>query len=114
MTKNALMIENIHPDASVRLTKEGYQVQTLPRALGEDELIDALRGVSLLGIRSGTHVTKRVLDAAPDLIAIGAFCIGAYSPRTSAALPRRPSRTSASSSRASLPATWLSVPHRSA
>jgi D-3-phosphoglycerate dehydrogenase len=72
----ALLVENIHPDASVRLAKDGYQVETLPRALGEDELIDALRGVSLLGIRSGTHVTRRVLDAAPELVAIGAFCIG--------------------------------------
>ena len=72
----ALLVENIHPDASARLAKEGYQVETLPRALGEDELIDALPGVSLLGIRSGTHVTGRVLDAAPELVAIGAFCIG--------------------------------------
>jgi D-3-phosphoglycerate dehydrogenase / 2-oxoglutarate reductase len=72
----ALLVENIHPDASARLAKEGYQVETLPRALGEDELIEALRGVSLLGIRSGTHVTERVLQAAPDLVAIGAFCIG--------------------------------------
>jgi D-3-phosphoglycerate dehydrogenase len=72
----ALLAENIHPDASARLAKEGYQVESLPRALGEDELIEALRGVSLLGIRSGTHVTRRVLDAAPDLVAIGAFCIG--------------------------------------
>jgi D-3-phosphoglycerate dehydrogenase len=72
----ALLVENIHPDASARLAKEGYQVETLPRALGETELIDALGGVSLLGIRSGTHVTGRVLDAAPSLVAIGAFCIG--------------------------------------
>jgi D-3-phosphoglycerate dehydrogenase / 2-oxoglutarate reductase len=72
----ALLVENIHPDASARLAKEGYQVETLPRALGEDELIDALRDVTLLGIRSGTHVTERVLGAAPDLVAIGAFCIG--------------------------------------
>ncbi len=72
----ALLVENIHPDASARLAKEGYQVETLPRVLGEDELIDALPGVSLLGIRSGTHVTGRVLDAAPELVAIGAFCIG--------------------------------------
>jgi len=72
----ALLVENIHPDASARLAKDGYQVETLPSALGEDELIDALRGVSLLGIRSGTHVTRRVLDAAPDLVAVGAFCIG--------------------------------------
>jgi len=71
-----LLAENIHPDASARLAKEAYEVRTLPRALGEDELIDALPGMSLLGIRSGTHVTERVLDAAPDLVAIGAFCIG--------------------------------------
>ena len=71
-----LLVENIHPDASARLTKEGYQVETLPRALGEDELVEAVRGVHLLGIRSGTGVTERVLDAAPDLVAVGAFCIG--------------------------------------
>jgi D-3-phosphoglycerate dehydrogenase / 2-oxoglutarate reductase len=72
----ALLVENIHPDASVRLAKEGYEVESLPRALDEGELIDALAGVSLLGIRSGTQVTERVLDAAPGLVTIGAFCIG--------------------------------------
>src|SRR6202167_4692546 len=76
MTTRALLVENIHPDASARLAKEGYDVSVLPRALGEDELIDALRGVPLLGIRSGTQVTARVLDEAPDLVALGAFCIG--------------------------------------
>ena len=75
-TLKALLVENIHPDASARLAKEGCDVETLPRALGEDELIEALRGVSLLGIRSSTHVTGRVLEAAPSLVAIGAFCIG--------------------------------------
>jgi D-3-phosphoglycerate dehydrogenase / 2-oxoglutarate reductase len=72
----ALLLENIHPDATARLTKAGYEVRTMPRALGEDELIGALRGVSLLGIRSQTQVTDRVLAAAPDLLAVGAFCIG--------------------------------------
>jgi D-3-phosphoglycerate dehydrogenase len=72
----ALLVENIHPDASARLTKLGYEVTALPRALGEDELIEALDGVSLLGIRSTTEVTERVLAAAPSLVAIGAFCIG--------------------------------------
>ena len=57
----ALLLENIHPDATARLTKAGYEVRTMPRALGEDELIEALQGVSLLGIRSQTHVTERVL-----------------------------------------------------
>ena len=40
----ALLLENIHPDATARLTKAGYQVRAMPRALGEDELIDALQG----------------------------------------------------------------------
>jgi D-3-phosphoglycerate dehydrogenase / 2-oxoglutarate reductase len=72
----ALLLENIHPDATARLTKAGYQVDTLPRALGEDDLIEAARGASLLGIRSQTHVTERVLSSLPDLLAVGAFCIG--------------------------------------
>jgi D-3-phosphoglycerate dehydrogenase / 2-oxoglutarate reductase len=72
----ALLLENIHPDASARLTKEGYDVESRPGALGEDELIEAIRGVGMLGIRSRTQVTERVLAAAPDLMAIGAFCIG--------------------------------------
>jgi D-3-phosphoglycerate dehydrogenase / 2-oxoglutarate reductase len=76
MSTRALLVENIHADASARLAKEGYEVSTLARALGEDELIDALDGVSLLGIRSGTQVTERVLDAAGHLVAVGAFCIG--------------------------------------
>src|SRR6516225_5062846 len=76
MTMRALLVENIHADASARLAKEGCEVEALPRALGEDELIDALRDVSLLGIRSGTQVTERVLATAPHLVAIGAFCIG--------------------------------------
>jgi D-3-phosphoglycerate dehydrogenase len=72
----ALLLENIHPDASVLLSKAGYEVETLPRALGEDELAEAIVGVSLLGIRSGTRVTERVLAAGTDLVAVGAFCIG--------------------------------------
>jgi D-3-phosphoglycerate dehydrogenase len=76
VTTRALLLENIHPDASIRLAKEGYLVETMPRALGEDELIEAVRDVQLLGIRSGTQVTERVLESAPQLAAVGAFCIG--------------------------------------
>src|SRR6202453_2074083 len=72
----ALLLENIHPDATARLTKAGYEVQTMSRALGEDELIEALPGISLLGIRSQTQVTDHVLASAPGLLAVGAFCIG--------------------------------------
>jgi D-3-phosphoglycerate dehydrogenase / 2-oxoglutarate reductase len=71
-----LLLEHIHPDAEESLRSSGFEVEALTHALDEDELIERLGGVSLLGIRSKTHVTRRVLEAAPDLIAIGAFCIG--------------------------------------
>jgi D-3-phosphoglycerate dehydrogenase len=71
-----LLLENIHPDATARLVKDGYQVETRAKALDSDELIAAIGGVHVLGIRSGTHVTERVLASAPDLLAVGAFCIG--------------------------------------
>ncbi|GIH12950.1 D-3-phosphoglycerate dehydrogenase [Rugosimonospora africana] len=71
-----LLLENIHPDAVSRLETEGYHVETVGRALDEDELIERIDGVQLLGIRSKTQVTARVLEAASDLVAIGAFCIG--------------------------------------
>jgi len=72
----ALLLENIHPDGVGVLRERGFEVETRDRALGEDELIEALDGVSLLGLRSGTHVSRRVIEARPGLAAIGAFCIG--------------------------------------
>jgi D-3-phosphoglycerate dehydrogenase len=75
-TVRALLLEGIHPDALTLLEKAGYQVESLGRALDEDELISRIGGVHLLGIRSKTTVTDAVLAAAPDLLGIGAFCIG--------------------------------------
>jgi D-3-phosphoglycerate dehydrogenase / 2-oxoglutarate reductase len=72
----ALLLENIHPEGIRLLTERGIEVETAKGALDEAELIESLRGVRLLGIRSKTNVTKNVLRAAPDLQAIGAFCIG--------------------------------------
>lgn len=72
----ALLLENIHSEAVRVLTSRGYEVATLPGALGEAELIEALQGVQLVGIRSRTYLTKAVFDACPDLEAVGAFCIG--------------------------------------
>lgn len=71
-----LLLENIHTDGADFLRGKGYQVETRDGALGEDELIEAIAGVHLLGIRSTTYITEKVLAAAPDLLAIGAFCIG--------------------------------------
>ena len=72
----ALLLEGIHPAASEHFEKEGYSVRTLPGSLDEDELVRQLEGVTLLGIRSGTRITRKVLEAADKLKAIGAFCIG--------------------------------------
>lgn len=72
----ALLLENIHPEATRILRERGYEVENRSHALGEDELIEALDGVDLLGIRSTTFVTERVLAEARDLKGIGAFCIG--------------------------------------
>ena len=72
----ALLLENLHPLASTILGDAGFEIETRSGALSEDDLIDALEGVDLLGIRSKTDVTERVLAARPDLTAIGAFCIG--------------------------------------
>jgi D-3-phosphoglycerate dehydrogenase len=71
-----LLLENIHAQAEEAMRSEGYQVERLTKALSEDELCEAIKGVSILGIRSKTRVTKKVLAAADRLAAIGAFCIG--------------------------------------
>ncbi|MBW3091891.1 phosphoglycerate dehydrogenase [Bifidobacterium sp. 82T10] len=72
----ALLLENIHPFAAKSLRDHGFEVETLKGALGEDELIEALDGVDLLGVRSKTSVTRKVIDARPNLTAVGCFCIG--------------------------------------
>ncbi|HEY0002904.1 MAG TPA: phosphoglycerate dehydrogenase [Actinoplanes sp.] len=71
-----LLLESIHPDAVSRLESAGYAVESVRNALDESELIERIGGVHLLGIRSKTKVTAKVLDAADSLVAIGAFCIG--------------------------------------
>jgi len=71
-----LLLESIHPDAVSRLEAEGYQVESVAGALDEVELVERIRGVRLLGLRSKTRVTAKVLEAADSLVAIGAFCIG--------------------------------------
>lgn len=71
-----LLLENIHPKAQEIFKQEGYQVETLKTALNEDELIEKIKDVSILGIRSKTNLTAKVLAQAEKLIAVGAFCIG--------------------------------------
>ena len=72
----ALLLEAIHDDAAFALRDAGFEVERVDRALGEAELIEALQGVHVLGLRSNTTLTAAALAAAPDLLAVGAFCIG--------------------------------------
>jgi len=73
---NVLLLENIHPQAVRLMEEEGYNVSVYPGGLDEDELCERIKDVSVLGIRSKTQVTRRVLDHAKRLISVGAFCIG--------------------------------------
>lgn len=74
----ALLLENINPLATELLESKNFEVTNVKGALDEDELISALDGVDVLGIRSKTHVTERVLRSpqAAQLLTIGAYCIG--------------------------------------
>ena len=75
-----LLLENIHESATetFHTYAEGrkYAITRKSSALKEDDLIAALEGIQLLGIRSKTRVTKRVLENASSLLALGCFCIG--------------------------------------
>ncbi len=71
-----LLLENIHPGARENLVAAGFEVDLLAGSLSEEELVDAVRGVTAIGIRSKTQLTPKVLEAARELTAIGAFCIG--------------------------------------
>lgn len=72
----ALLLEGIHSDAAAALRAEGYRVETVSDALPEAELERAIKGVSLLGIRSKTRVSAGVIRHADRLLALGCFCIG--------------------------------------
>ncbi|KAI9319254.1 hypothetical protein BX666DRAFT_1876356 [Dichotomocladium elegans] len=71
-----LLLENINETAVNAFKNQGYQVETYSKALMGDELIQKIRDVNVIGIRSKTKLTKQVLDAAQNLLAIGCFCIG--------------------------------------
>ncbi len=72
-----LLLESIDESAIEAFKNDGYtNVESHTKALPEAELVDAIKGAHVLGIRSRTHVTKRVLEHADKLIAVGCFCIG--------------------------------------
>jgi D-3-phosphoglycerate dehydrogenase len=72
-----LLLEGIHTNAVADLKARGYaNVESLAHALDEAELAERIGSVHLLGIRSRSQLTERVLRAAHRLLAVGCFCIG--------------------------------------
>lgn len=71
-----LLTENIHPIAQEKLQAEGYHVDLLKHAPSEDEFLKLLSGYQVLGIRSKSELTDKILTENKHLLAIGAFCIG--------------------------------------
>jgi D-3-phosphoglycerate dehydrogenase len=72
-----LFLENISDVATKNFNKHGYvKVEKISKALSEEELLREIKDVHILGIRSKTHISQQVFDAAKKLQAIGCFCIG--------------------------------------
>ncbi|KAM5464768.1 D-3-phosphoglycerate dehydrogenase 2 [Microsporum audouinii] len=71
-----LLLENVNITGRSMLSEQGYQVEFLKSSLPEDQLIEKIRDVHVIGIRSKTKLTERVLREAHNLLVIGCFCIG--------------------------------------
>lgn len=85
---SVLLLENVHQKAVAAFEKEGYAVEYYEKAIAQEVLFEKISDVSILGIRSRTHVTNAVLQKAKKLMAIGAFCIGTDQIDLSEALAR--------------------------
>lgn len=71
-----LLLENVNQTGQDILKKQGYQVEFLKTSLPEDQLIEKIRDVHVIGIRSKTKLTEKVLREAKNLLVVGCFCIG--------------------------------------
>ena len=84
-----LLLEGIHENALDVLRRNGYtNIESLGYALDEEALIEKISDAHFVGIRSRTHISKRILEAADKLIAIGCFCIGTNQVALRAAMTR--------------------------
>ena len=73
---HVLLLENVDEVAKKTFLEEGYKVETISSSLNEKELIEKIKNVSIIGIRSKTILNNKILSNAKRLLAIGAFCIG--------------------------------------
>jgi D-3-phosphoglycerate dehydrogenase len=71
-----LLLEGVHPAAAEHFGEEGYTVQTESSALSEEQLLEVIPETHVIGLRSKTQITERVLESGRSLLAVGCFCIG--------------------------------------
>ncbi|WP_207060589.1 phosphoglycerate dehydrogenase [Motiliproteus sp. SC1-56] len=84
-----LLLEGVHQSAVDTLNAAGYtNIDYLTTALPEEQLIERIKDVHFIGIRSRTQLTEAVLEAAEKLLAVGCFCIGTNQVDLTAAIER--------------------------
>ncbi|EJT76250.1 D-3-phosphoglycerate dehydrogenase 2 [Gaeumannomyces tritici R3-111a-1] len=71
-----LLLENVNKSGQDILKEQGYQVEAHKTSLSEDQLIEKIRDVHVIGIRSKTKLSEKVLSEAKNLLVVGCFCIG--------------------------------------
>lgn len=72
-----LLLEGLHQSTLDTLSANGYEnIEYLKTSLPEHELIEKIKDVHFIGIRSKTQLNENVIDAASKLVAVGCFCIG--------------------------------------
>ncbi|HHF1770905.1 TPA: phosphoglycerate dehydrogenase [Haemophilus influenzae] len=72
-----VLFEGVHQSALDTLHAAGYSnIDYYKKALDGDELKEAIKDAHFIGLRSRTHLTAEMIEAAPKLIAVGCFCIG--------------------------------------
>ncbi|WJG10220.1 phosphoglycerate dehydrogenase [Aliiglaciecola sp. LCG003] len=72
-----LLLEGLHQSAVETLEGNGYcNIEYIKTSLSEEQLIEKIADVHFIGIRSRTHLSANVIEAAQKLVAVGCFCIG--------------------------------------
>jgi D-3-phosphoglycerate dehydrogenase len=75
-TTKVVLLENIHQNAVAEFERAGYSVEQYKEAFSEAELLDHVQDATILGIRSNTKLTASFFAHMPNLLTVGAFCIG--------------------------------------
>ncbi|MBN2410061.1 phosphoglycerate dehydrogenase [candidate division KSB1 bacterium] len=70
------LLENVHPVAVSKLKEQQFLIRNFKNAWSEQDMIEKAVNANVLGIRSKTKITSKVIQSLPDLWVIGAFCIG--------------------------------------